>query len=124
MIESGARDIIDRFREWLEAARTEAGGEQGFEMEAGSQTDLPRKFGIIDLVEEFTALRHEIKLETKSNRGLADQTGTVLQALEGAIEQFRSVEPKEARAAWAAGKGLAEGLADLDEALQHGERDR
>ena len=118
-----AQDIIDRFREWLDAARAEAGSEEIFEPASGTQTEPAREFGIIDLVEEFTALRHEIKLQTKSSRGLSDQTGTTLQALERAIEQFRAVEPKESQAAWAAGKALAEGLADLDEALARGERE-
>ena len=78
------------------------------------------EFGLIDLVEEFTALRHELKLQTKSARGLQEQTEALLPALRQAIEQFRSVEPKEAQAAWTAGKPLAEALADLDEALDRG----
>ena len=44
-------------------------------------------------------------------------------ALRQAIEQFRSVEPKEAQAAWSAGKPLAEALGDLDEALDRGRRE-
>ena len=44
-------------------------------------------------------------------------------ALRQAIEQFRSVEPKEAQAAWAAGKPIAEALGDLDEALDRGRRE-
>jgi len=109
--------LIDRFRDWLDAASAES------ESEAASDGVLPedaepiREFGIIDLVEEFTALRHELKLQTKSSRGLSQQTETVLGALKQATEQFRSVEPKEEQAAWAAGKSLALGLADLDEAL-------
>ena len=83
----------------------------------------PREFGIIDLVEEFTALRHELKLQTKSGRGLIEQTDNTVAALRQAIDQFRSVEPKEAQAAWTAGKALAEALADLDEALVRGERE-
>ena len=83
----------------------------------------PRDFGVIDLVEEFTALRHEVKLQTKSGRGLIEQTETTVSALRQAIEQFRSVEPKEAQAVWAAGKALAEALADLDEALDRGRRE-
>ena len=90
---------------------------------AGAEPDAVREFGIIDLIEEFTALRHEMKLQTKSSRGLSEQTDTTLAALKQAIEQFRSVEPKEAQAAWTAGKALAEGLADLDEALDRGERE-
>jgi molecular chaperone GrpE len=44
----------------------------------------------------------------------------VVAALGQAIEQFRAIEPKEAQSAWAAGKPLAEALADLDEALDRG----
>ena len=87
------------------------------------ESDVGREFGIIDLVEEFTALRHEVKLQTKSSRGLSEQTETTLEALKHAIEQFQSVVPREAQAVWTAGKVLAEGLADLDEALDRGERE-
>jgi molecular chaperone GrpE len=115
--------ILDRFRDWLESARTEDAvdvdsGPPGFEA-----PEAAREFGIIDLVEEFTALRHEVKLQTKSSRGLSEQSESVKRALEQAIEHFRSVEPKEAQAAFAAGKALALGLADLDEALDRGERE-
>ena len=44
---------------------------------------------VIDLVEEFTALRHELKLQTKSGRGLIDQTENTVAALRQAIDQFR-----------------------------------
>jgi molecular chaperone GrpE len=116
--------ILDRFRDWLEDARALAEGpeelEPGFDSQPGP---LPREFGIIDLVEEFTALRHELKLQTKSGRGLIEQTDNTVAALRQAIDHFRSVEPKEAQAVWAAAKGLAEALADLDEALVRGERE-
>lgn len=116
--------ILDRFRDWLETARVEADRLE----EPGSGTDLggdapAREFGIIDLVEEFTALRHELKLQTKSGRGLIEQTETTAAALRQAIDQFRSVEPREAQAVWTAARGLAEALADLDEALARGERE-
>jgi molecular chaperone GrpE len=116
-------DLIDRFREWFDSARAEAGGEGIAEPGSRAESHAAREFGIIDLVEEFTALRHEVKLQTKSSRGLSEQTETTLAALQQAIEQFRSIEPKEAHAVWAAGKALAEGLADLDEALDRGERE-
>jgi molecular chaperone GrpE len=116
-------DIIDRFREWLDSARAEAGNEGIFEPGSNGEPDTAREFGIIDLVEEFTALRHEVKLQTKSGRGLSEQTETTLAALKQAIEEIRSVVPTDAQAAWAAGKALAEGLADLDEALHRGERE-
>jgi molecular chaperone GrpE len=116
--------ILERFRQWLEAARALA-DRQG-PGEPGSDSDQeapPRDFGIIDLVEEFTALRHEVKLQTKSGRGLIEQSETTLSALRQAMEQFRSVEPKEAQAVFTAGKALAEALADLDESLERGHRE-
>jgi molecular chaperone GrpE len=112
--------ILDRFRDWLEDARAEANGSEEFDSEPGPPA---RDFGIMDLVEEFTALRHELKLQTKSGRALLEQSETTVAALRQAIDQFRSVEPKEAQAVWAASKGLAEALADLDEALVRGERE-
>ena len=71
-------DIIDRFREWLDCRRR--GRERGDISSRGRamQSAVGREFGIIDLVEEFTALRHEVKLQTKSGRGLSEQTETTL----------------------------------------------
>ena len=115
--------ILDQFRDWLETAH-----EQADELEEVDTGPVPRmgpaqEFGIINLVEEFTALRHELKLQTKSGRGLIEQTDSTIAALRQAIDQFRSVEPREAQAVWTAAKGLAEALADLDEALVRGERE-
>lgn len=112
--------ILDRFREWLESARAEDANDIASSL-AGSLES--REFGIIDLIEEFTALRQEVKLQTKSSRGLSEQTELVKRTLEQAIEHFRSVEPRESQAAWTAGKALAQGLADLDESLDRGQRE-
>jgi len=117
-------DILDRFRQWLSAASIEAETRDGFGGDAdGEQNAPPRDFGIIDLVEEFTALRQELKLQTKSGRSLVEQTETTVSALRQAVEQFRAVESKVSQAAWSAGKTLAEALADLDEALDRGRRE-
>jgi molecular chaperone GrpE len=116
-------DIIDRFREWLDSARAEASNQEVFGPGSNGEEDAVREFGMIDLIEEFTALRHEVKLQTKSGRGLSEQTESALAAFKQAIEEIRSVVPKDAQAAWTAGKALAEGLADLDEALHRGERE-
>lgn len=108
--------LLDRFRRWLKDARDEA-------WEADDEPPRDRDddgIGIYRLVEEFTALRHEVKLQTKGSRGLQEQADALLPALRQAIEQFRAVEPREAQAAWVAGKPLAEALADLDEALDRG----
>jgi molecular chaperone GrpE len=115
--------ILDRFREWLESARAEDAHQVASSLGVSGESEATREFGIIDLIEEFTALRHEVNLQTRSSRGLLEQTESVKRALEQAIEQFRSVEPKEAQAAWTSGKALALGLADLDEALERGGRE-
>jgi len=115
--------VLDRFRRWLDAARALADDQGGLEPGLGLEEDSTRDFGVIDLVEEFTALRHEVKLQTKSGRGLIEQTETAVSALRLAIEQLRAVGPREAQATWAAGKALAEALADVDEALDRGHRE-
>jgi molecular chaperone GrpE len=105
---------LDRFHEWLARARADAASSAS---EPKAQLDSCRPFGLVDLVEEFTALRQELKLQTKSARGLQEQTESLLTPLRQAIEHFRSVAPREEQAAWSAGKPIAEGLATLDEAL-------
>lgn len=109
--------VLSRFRHWLGEARAEAdwlGDDSSSPVAEGPEVGLYR------LVEEFTALRQEVKLQTKSARGLHDEADALLTALRQSIEQFRSVAPKEEQAAQAAARPLAEALADLDEALDRG----
>jgi molecular chaperone GrpE len=106
--------LLDQFRQWMREARTGVMGD------GPPSSEIADEVGLYRLVEEFTALRHEVKLQTKGSRGLQEQAEALLPALKQAIEQFRAVEPREAQAAWVAGKPLAEALADLDEALARG----
>lgn len=106
--------LLKRLGDWLRDAR--AAADALGPVDAGDGPDA-QPVGLIDLIEEFTALRHEIKLQTKGTRGLQEETEALLPALRQAIDQFRSVEPREAQAAWSAGRPLAEALAELDEAL-------
>ncbi len=122
--------LLERFREWLDATQIEARSLQSFGNGSGPESGDHRhsdgvgsELGLIQLAEEFTALRHELKLQTKSGRGLLEQAETSIAAMRQAIEQFRTVESKEAQAAWSAGKVLAEALGDLDEALDRGRRE-
>ena len=78
--------------------------------------------GLLPLVEAFTALRHELKLQTKSARGMEESLQTALAGLDRAIEQFRTVEPQETAAADKAVRPLVEALIELDEALRRGAR--
>ena len=109
--------VLTRFHEWLAKARADAADQVTSALKPEAEHDSCRPFGLIDLVEEFTALRQELKLQTKSTRGLQEQAESLLPPLRQAIEHFRSVAPREEQAAWSAGKPIAEGLATLDEAL-------
>lgn len=124
--------LLERLRTWLGQVRAEsqaaatdlpqplAGGaaeETGSDAKEAAAQVPASNVGLIDLVREFTVLRHEVKLQTKSARGLEEQTATALAALEEATRQFRAVEPQEAEAARRAALPLIESMADLDEAL-------
>jgi molecular chaperone GrpE len=111
--------ILTRFRDWLDEAHAEA--------DALADEDDPlamapefRSVGLLELVEEFSALRHELKLETKSARKLEEQTAAVLEAMQRAIDEFRSVESKELEAARRAAAPLVEAIIDLHEAIERG----
>ncbi len=110
--------LLERFRHWLRETYAEA--ETLAEIEDSESGAEAPEVGLYRLAEEFTALRQEVKLQTKGSRRLQEEAEALLPALERAIEQFRSVEPKESQAAWTAGRPLAEALADLDEALDRG----
>lgn len=112
--------LLARFRQWLETAYAEAEALEAQGEERRETEVETREVGLFQLIEEFTALRHELKLQTRSSRGLQEQGESLLGALQQAIEQFRAVEPKEAEAARAAGQPLALALAELDEALERG----
>ncbi len=112
--------LLARLRDWLRETRLEAEGAIAAPPEAPSVGLGVPEVGLYRLVEEFTALRHEVKLQTKGGRDLHAQVEALLPAFRQAIEQFRGVEPKQRQAAFEAARPLAEALADLDEALERG----
>jgi len=124
--------MVSRFRDWLNEARKQAdslesnngdGDNDGNENDGaendGAEEDLYAA-GLFQLVEQFTAMRHELKLQTKSSRTLEEQNDAALEAMRQAIAEFRSVEAKESQAAQKAVEPLIETLIDLDEALRRG----
>ena len=111
--------LLGRFRQWLEETRREADALPK-DAEVLAEQAEARPVGLLQLVEEFTALRHEVKLQTKSSRGVAERTEQALAAMQHAIELFRSVEAKEKEAEQQAAKPLVESLMELDEALGRG----
>ena len=127
----GNDELLGQLRQWLESVQSAANSLESTspfsdpstlsgEDEARATFDppAPASAGLMDLVEAFTALRHEIKLQTKSTRGLQESSETLVESLRTAIGRFDSVKPKDAEAARAAARPLAESQADLYEALQ------
>lgn len=119
-------DVIERLAEWLIEVRAAASEVDGLvNSDADSETDPdidgePSNPGLFRLVEEFTSLRQDVKLQAKSARGMQDQAGLLVDGLNRAIEQFQSVAPREQVAARDAVKPLLESLTDLDTALDRG----
>ncbi len=116
--------LLERFRTWLDQVRDESQTPARNASAPGSDGDgqsaaggAASELGLVDLAREFTALRHEVKLQTKSGRGLEEQAAAAIAAMEEASRQFRAVAPQEAEAARRAASPLIESMADLDEAL-------
>lgn len=112
-------EILRRFQEWLTQTNREL---EQLDDEPSATADPTQAAGLLPLVEAFTALRHELKLQTKSARGLEESLQTALTGLDRAIERFDSVEPQETAAAEEAMRPLVEALIELDEALRRGAR--
>lgn len=112
--------VIGRFRHWLNEARDEAHalGEVDDGDESGAASG--EAVGLYQLVEQMTALRHEVKLLTKAARGGEERNEATLLSMQAAIEQFHSATSDESQAADRAARPLVEGLADLDESLLRG----
>lgn len=110
---------LGRFRQWLAEVRDEA-EMLPEEPDAAAGRSALGQVGLVQLVAEFTALRHEVKLQTKSARGAGEATEQAIAAMQQAIELFRGLEPREADAAREAAQPLVEQLVELDEALVRG----
>ena len=113
--------ILDQFRTWLQETRQESReASPGTEDATNGVPALPG-FGLERLVEEFTALRHELKLQTRSARGLEELVEASLKTLADAATTFRSASTQAiAEGAEMADKNFATTLAELDEALDRG----
>ena len=111
--------VLSQFRDWLEQTCAEADA-LGPDEEPGEGTSDFRPVGLVQLIEEFTALKHELKLETKSGRHLCERSEETVAAMREAIDQFRAVEARESAAAERGARPLVEALVDLEEALRRG----
>ena len=98
--------LLERFRTWLDEVREESRTPARNSSAPASDGDgqcaadgAASELGLVDLARDFTALRHEVKLQTKSGRGLEEQAAAAIAAMEEASRQFRAVVPQEAEAA-------------------------
>lgn len=115
--------LLGRLRQWLDDARAEAQAAGEMEETPGQRAAEPDSdIGLFQLAEQFTALRHELKLQTKSSRNLEEQARTAIEAMERAAEVLRAAESRQAAAAESLARPMAEALAELDEALQRGRK--
>ncbi|NQT39002.1 MAG: nucleotide exchange factor GrpE [Planctomycetes bacterium] len=107
-------EILTRCQDWLRQTRSQCDSLDGH---AADEQRPDEPVGLYQLVEQFTALRHDMKLLTKATRGTEERNEATLLSLQAAIEQFRGVESKEEEAADKAARPLAEALVELDESL-------
>ncbi len=118
--------ILNRFRDWLTQtseeidvlAELQAADERdpGPARPVGALAQLPAA-GLLQLVEAFTALRHEIKLHTRGTRNLEAMVEQSLNGLETASREFRSVQAKEREAGERAARPVVDTLIGLDEGI-------
>lgn len=74
--------------------------------------------GALDIVEAFTALRQELKLQVRSGREMQQSLNDAMQRLEQRVEQGMAPALSSSPTAPPEGRKLAEAIADIDESLQ------
>jgi molecular chaperone GrpE len=113
-------EVMARLRQWLEQTESDAAALE--EEPAAEEEAAGELIGLRQLVEQLTALRHEVKLLTKAARSGDEQKEAMLASLEAAAERFRAAKGDEAEAVQTAARPLVEALVDLDESLARGRR--
>ena len=92
-------DILDRVRAWLQETNEDldhpeivALAEQLAEGSSSSAEAVPspKSVGLLQVANSFTALRHEIKLQTKGLRGLQSHVQSNQQSVERAVDELES----------------------------------
>jgi molecular chaperone GrpE len=117
--------IFNRLREWLDTTRAEANSlsEDAYDPLA-TETQPAPTVGFYDLAAEFTALRQELKLQTKSSRGVQEQAEAAIRAMQEATAKVASAEQRFRDSTNETGdtnlKLLAETVINLDESLDRG----
>ncbi|MGM0488803.1 MAG: nucleotide exchange factor GrpE, partial [Planctomycetota bacterium] len=121
-------EILRQFHDWLVGTEDEVEAVDGEASTApdheGSTPDtanapapkLPEA-GLLQMVEAFSAMRHEIKLYTKGTRNLEGAVERSLEQLEAASRTFKSVQSKEQEAVDYAALPMVEALIELHESF-------
>ncbi len=110
------RDLLGRTEEEMRQLSDTAS------LEVVSAPEEVPPVGLLQLMEAFTALRHELKLQTKSNRAMEESLQTALSGLDRAAGHLRSVQSREESLVADAALPLVLALIELDEGLERGER--
>jgi len=109
------QEILSRCRDWLHQTQREC---ESFEEYTCEEPSGEESIGLCQLIEQFTALRHDMKLLTKATRSTEERNEATLLSMQSAIEQFRSIEPKEHEAVEKTARPLVEAIIGLDESLE------
>ena len=112
--------LLTRLRAWLEETRSAA---ERVEPALAPSNPAPAAAGILaELVGEFTGLRQELKLQTRSARGLQEQAEALLGAFPQALARLDAVQTDSAAIVIRQTQPVVEALAGLDEAFERGLR--
>ncbi|MFW6169899.1 MAG: nucleotide exchange factor GrpE [Planctomycetota bacterium] len=97
----------------------QAPAEHGDSMQNNANTPPPTlpEVGLLQMVEAFSAMRHEIKLYTKGARNLEGAVERSLEGLDAASRAFKSVQSKEQQAVDYAALPMVESLIELHESF-------
>lgn len=113
-------DLIERLRDWL--VQTDEDLEHPdthkFERSLADGTDdplPPRLVGIFQVVEGFTALRHDLKLHTKTARQFCEEVRAAVDRLDAATHELREAESAADQRADEAVRPFVEELMDIEE---------
>ncbi len=91
--------------------------------EAGKDPPFPNTgsesaFGILDVVESFTALRHELKLQVKQGRDLQQAMADGVSRLSDLPQQLKLQAAAAESAAWQSAQKMGLAIAEIDDMLR------
>ncbi|MBL8816998.1 MAG: nucleotide exchange factor GrpE [Planctomyces sp.] len=110
--------IVSKLRDWLTETHREIEQLTDPTADTAQATADPQQtVGLLQLAEAFTALRHEVKLQTRASRGLETTIEQACRGLESASQSFHSVQAREKEAGERSARPLIDLIVSLDESL-------